>query len=163
MKKILLVATAIAMFAAVTPSVQAQTPPAGNSAPGLPQAAPNFPSKAAPATDAPATMAAPARKRAKRVSMQQRFDAANTTHDGHLTRAQATAANWGYVTKHFDVMDSTKKGYVTVADIHAFGSATRAARMQKKAVTPASSSAPMSAPPAPAVTPAPSPATPAPK
>ncbi len=155
MKKILLVATAMAVFAAVPPSVHAQTPPAGTSAPGLPQSAPNFPPKSASVTDAPAATATPTKKRAKRMSMQQRFDAANTTHDGHLTRAQAASANWGYVTKHFDVMDSTHKGYVTVADVHAYGSAARAARTQRKAATPASATTPTPATVAPAVTPAP--------
>ena len=140
------------MFAAVAPTVRAQNAPAGTSAPAGPQAAPNFPPKsgaaAASSADVPPTTTAPTKKRAKRVSMQQRFDAANTTHDGHLTRAQATTANWGYVIKHFDVMDATHKGYVTVADIHAYGSAARAARMQRKAATPAAATSPTPAAPA---------------
>lgn len=155
MNKILLAATAIALFAGMSPVVQAQTPQAGTSAPGLPQAAPNFPAKgasdapAASVTATPATTSAPAattaptgRRHAKRISLQQHFDTANTTHDGHLTRAQATAANWTYVTRHFEVMDSTHKGYVTLADIHAFGAAAHAARAQRKAAaTPASTPA----------------------
>jgi len=148
LKKILLAATAMALFAGLSPALQAQTPPAGTSAPGLPKAAPNFPARATPgaATATPATTPAPVaattaptgKKHAKRIPMQQRFDGANTTHDGHLTRAQAEAANWGYVTKHFDLMDSTHKGYVTVADVHAYGAAVHAARAQRKATaTPA--------------------------
>ena len=149
MKKVLFAATAIALCVGLASGVQAQNAPAGTAAPGLPQAAPNFPAKAAPVTDAPqSTTAKPARKRAKRMSMQQRFDAANTAHDGHLTRAQATAANWTYVIKHFDVMDTTHKGYVTIADIHAYGSAARAARAQRKAATPAATAPATSAAPA---------------
>jgi len=158
LKKILLAATAAALFAGMTPVVQAQTPPAGTSAPGLPQAAPNFPARNTPAAAVPAApsasaMAPSGKKHAKRVPMQQRFDAANTTHDGHLTRAQATAANWNYVTKHFDVMDTTHKGFVTVADVHAYGAAAHAARAQRKTATPASMTAP--ATPAPGMTAAP--------
>lgn len=157
MKKILLTATAIALFAGMSSAGWAQTPPAANSAPGLPQAAPNFPAKSTPGAaagavaPAPSTTAASAaaplssaapvgKKHNKRVSLQQHFDAANTSHDGKLTRAQATAANWGYVTKHFDVMDSTHKGYVTAADVHAYGVAAHAARAQRKGATPASTS-----------------------
>jgi len=53
------------------------------------------------------------------LSMQQRFENANTTHDGHLTLEQAKT---GYpaVARHFTAMDQDKKGYVTEEDIRAY-------------------------------------------
>ncbi len=80
-----------------------------------------------PAATAPAH-AAPAKKPVtRRVTLQQRFDAANTSHDGHLTKDQAAAANWPYVTNNFAAIDKGKKGYVTAQDIHAFAKARHAA------------------------------------
>jgi hypothetical protein len=91
--------------------------------PVLAQNAPSTTTTQAPATSAPAT--APAQKAPShhRMTLQQRFDAANTTHDGKLTKDQAAAANWSYVTRNFAAIDKDKKGYVTVQDIHAFAKA----------------------------------------
>ena len=52
-------------------------------------------------------------------TMQQRFEHANVTHDGHLTLDQAKT---GYksVARHFDAIDQDKKGYVTEDDIRAY-------------------------------------------
>lgn len=81
-------------------------------------------SPATPGTSAPATPATPAKKpAARRMTLQQRFDAANTAHDGHLTKDQATAANWPYVANNFTAMDKDKKGYITVQDIRAYAKA----------------------------------------
>lgn len=62
-----------------------------------------------------------------RMSWQQRFAQANTTHDGHLTLDQAKA---GYVSvaRHFDQIDTGKKGYVTLDDIANWHKAQRSAR-----------------------------------
>ena len=49
-----------------------------------------------------------------------RFNAANTTHDGRLTREQAQAANMPYLVRHFDQIDTQHKGYVTLGDIRAY-------------------------------------------
>lgn len=59
-----------------------------------------------------------------RMTMQERFDKANTTHDGHLTLAQAKT---GYrtVARHFAAIDTAKKGYVTIDDIKAWEKAER--------------------------------------
>jgi len=86
-----------------------------------------------------------------RQSLQQRFDAANTTHDGHLTKDQAAAAHWGYVASNFAAIDNGGKGYVTVADIHAFAHARYLARHKAAPATPAAAAAP-AAPSAPAAT-----------
>ena len=100
------------------------------------QAAPaaQAPAAAAPAQTAPATTPMKAKKH--RQTLQQRFDAANSTHDGHLTKDQAAAANWPYVTNNFATIDKDRKGYVTVQDIHAFAKARHAAAHHK--ATPAS-------------------------
>jgi hypothetical protein len=51
--------------------------------------------------------------------LQGRFQAANTTHDGKLTRDQA-AAGMPRVAQHFDEIDTQKNGYVTLPQIQAF-------------------------------------------
>jgi hypothetical protein len=62
-----------------------------------------------------------------RVTWQQRFAAANDTHDGQLTRKQA---NTGFpsVARWFDAIDLDGKGYVTEDDIAAFHKAQRQSR-----------------------------------
>lgn len=121
MHRLIPVAAVVALFAF---QAQAQTDT---------QAAP-APATQAPAAAAPAPATAPAHtamtKKAKhhhRRTLQQHFDAANTTHDGHLTKDQAAAANWSYVVNHFAAMDKDKKGYVTVQDIHAYAKSRHAA------------------------------------
>jgi hypothetical protein len=78
-----------------------------------------------PAAETPAAPGAmaPAQHKRHRMTLQQRFDAANTTHDGHLTKDQATTAKWSYVEKNFDAIDKDHKGYVTVEEIHDFAAA----------------------------------------
>ncbi len=67
--------------------------------------------------------------------MQQRFDAANTTHDGKLTLDQAKAANMTSVVNSFDKIDSGSKGYVTMDDIRAANRARRAAHRAAHSAT----------------------------
>ena len=55
-----------------------------------------------------------------------RFNAANTTHDGNLTLAQAQQAHMPMIVRHFSQIDAQSKGYVTMADIRAFRQKTRA-------------------------------------
>jgi hypothetical protein len=59
----------------------------------------------------------------------QRFEQANTTHDGHLTLEQAQA---GYksVARHFSAIDRDKKGYITEDDIKAYYKGQRALHHQ---------------------------------
>lgn len=87
------------------------------------QTAPPTPAPSAPAAAASGAAAhtAPAAQtkaspKPHRMTWQERFAAANTTHDGHLTLQQAKA---GYFTisRHFNEIDADKKGYVTVADV----------------------------------------------
>ncbi|GAB5094789.1 EF-hand domain-containing protein [Caballeronia sp. LP006] len=51
--------------------------------------------------------------------LQTRFASANTTHDGKLTRAQASSS-MPMVARHFDEIDTQKAGYVTLPQIEAF-------------------------------------------
>lgn len=63
------------------------------------------------------------------LTMTERFEQANVTHDGHLTLDQAKSA-YKSVARHFAAMDLDKKGYVTEDDIHAYYKAQRALRHQ---------------------------------
>jgi hypothetical protein len=94
-----------------------------------PPAAAAVAAPATPGTDA-AAAATPARRR--RGTLQERFDAANTTHDGHLTLEQARA-KMPSTARDFSLIDTTHKGYVTIDDIHARNRARAAARRAAKA------------------------------
>ena len=64
-----------------------------------------------------------------RLTMEQRFEQANSTHDGHLTLEQAKS---GYKTiaRHFDAIDQDKKGYITEDDIRAYNKTQRSLHRQ---------------------------------
>jgi hypothetical protein len=64
---------------------------------------------------------------------QKKFDAANTTHDGHLTLAQAQTAGMKMIVANFSAIDTQHRGYVTFNDIVAWRLDTMAARMEKRA------------------------------
>lgn len=103
-----------ALLLLAAPAYAQTTPPA--SPPPQVTAAP-------PATPAPAPQAtAPAKHH--RLTMEQRFEQANTTHDGHLTPAQAKAG-YSTVSQHFTAIDTDKKDYVTEDDIRAWEKAAR--------------------------------------
>ncbi len=61
------------------------------------------------------------------------FYAANTTHDGHLTLAQAKAAGFKPVVDNFDDIDVKKRGYVTFYDIEAWRLDEMAKRLEQRA------------------------------
>ncbi|WP_028221304.1 EF-hand domain-containing protein [Paraburkholderia oxyphila] len=56
---------------------------------------------------------------ARMQQLQSRFEAADTNHDGKLTKAEAQAG-MPLVAKNFDQIDATHKGYVTLDDIAQF-------------------------------------------
>ena len=58
----------------------------------------------------------------------QRFQAANTTHDGQLTLAQAQDGHMPMIVKHFAEIDRGNKGYVTLQDIRDWRRAQAAQR-----------------------------------
>jgi hypothetical protein len=52
--------------------------------------------------------------------MLMKFYAANTTHDGHLTLAQAKSAGLQPIVDHFSEIDTKNRGYITFYDIQAW-------------------------------------------
>jgi hypothetical protein len=62
-----------------------------------------------------------------------KFYAANTTHDGHLTLAQAKAAGFQPIVAHFTDIDVAKHGYVTFYDIQAWRLDDMAKHLEAKA------------------------------
>jgi Ca2+-binding EF-hand superfamily protein len=69
---------------------------------------------------------------ANAADMKQQFNAADSNGDGKLTREEAKAG-MPFVYKHFDEIDTSKKGYVTVEDIAARAAARRKAKGQTDA------------------------------
>lgn len=80
----------------------------------------------------PLPMADPPAPQRTRMTTEQRFHAANRTQDGRLTLEQAKE---GYktVARHFETIDTTGKGFVTLDDIRAWQKATRDARTAARA------------------------------
>ncbi len=70
--------------------------------------------------------------------LMDRFEKANTTHDGHLTQAQAESGNMPMVAKQFGAIDTDHKGYVTLQNIRQFMQARQAAHKTQGAGTPPS-------------------------
>ena len=58
----------------------------------------------------------------------RRFEAANTSHDGHLTQAQAEAAHMRGVGTHFAEIDSHHRGYVTFEELNSWRAERKVAR-----------------------------------
>ena len=122
------------------PVIPAAPKPMGAPSPSaVPPASAMPPASATPSasTMAPATgsgTGAAAAHTGRRRKLQERFDDANTTHDGHLTQEQARA-KMPSVARDFDAIDTGHKGYVTVDQIKEYrkarGAARRAARAAK--------------------------------
>ncbi len=68
--------------------------------------------------------------------MRDRFEIANTTHDGHLTQAQAQSGNMPMVAKQFGAIDTDHKGYVTLQDVRQFMQARHADHKGQGSATP---------------------------
>ena len=128
-----LTALAAAALLVVAGVAQAQTPLTGTtgplaSSPPSPSSTPvgrGTEQVAPPAT--PTT--APARRHR---TLQERFDEANTTHDGHLTLEQARA-KMPAVARDFAEIDTAKQGYVTVDQIKDHAKQVRASRRAARA------------------------------
>jgi hypothetical protein len=65
--------------------------------------------------------------------MQDKFNAANTTHDGHLTLAQAKAAGLRPVVDHFSEIDTAHHGYVTFNEVQAWHMDDMAKHLEERA------------------------------
>ena len=67
-----------------------------------------------------ATEATPAAAAARPYrSIAVRFEAANVTHDGHLTLEQAKAG-MPAIARHFDEIDTKKAGYLTLDQVRTY-------------------------------------------
>ena len=62
-----------------------------------------------------------------------KFNAANTSHDGHLTLAQAQAAQLKPIVDHFAAIDTAHRGYITFNDIMAWRLDQMAQHMEQRA------------------------------
>lgn len=103
-------------------------PPSGANAGGADVTPPDAtPHRATRHRHAAAEPAPHPRAKHPRMTWMQRFDAANTTHDGRLTQAQAKQG-YKIVARHFHEIDTEGKGYVTQNDIRAWHALQRAAR-----------------------------------
>jgi len=79
----------------------------------------SFASTGAMAQTSPQSTTSSARMDHAMQQLQTRFVAANTTHDGKLTRAQASQG-MPMVAQNFDQIDTQKAGYITLAQIEHF-------------------------------------------
>lgn len=114
---VLLAGTAVPALAQTAPTATAATP------------APNTPAQATPAQAAPAQTTGRHHARRAYVPLETRFQAANTTHDGHLTQDQARSAELMHtVAENFDSIDKAHRGYITEDDIRAWYKERRDAR-----------------------------------
>ena len=104
---------ALALALAASPALAQTQPPATASQPGSAAATP---SAAAPAPGGVNPATPSASQAARRPPLKERFEAANTTHDGRLTLEQAQAG-LPNVARHFSAIDKDKKGYVTLDEI----------------------------------------------
>lgn len=125
---VLLASTAQALTA------QAQTPLTGTTGPLT--AAPPSPSST-PIGRGTEQVAPPARPitaahTRHRRTLQERFDEANTTHDGHLTLEQARA-KMPSVARDFAAIDTANTGYVTIDQIRDHTKQARATRRAARA------------------------------
>jgi hypothetical protein len=68
----------------------------------------------------------------------EKFNAANVTHDGRLTREQAQSGGLHGVARNFDAIDREHKGYVTIQDIRDWRRARKAANSAPQSPPPQS-------------------------
>lgn len=109
----------VAALVLLAGAAHAQAPLTGTTAP--------VGSPAAPAATGTAAPAAPAHAHRRGHTLQERFDTANVTHDGHLTQEQARA-HMPAVARDFAEIDTAHQGYVTLDQIRAHNRTARAAR-----------------------------------
>ena len=120
----------VAAFLLSAGVAHAQTPLTGTTGPltAAPPSASATPIGRGTEQVAPASASRP--RRAHR-TLQERFDEANVTHDGHLTLEQARS-KMPAVARDFAAIDGDNKGYVTVDQIKEHARAARAARRAAK-------------------------------
>lgn len=85
-----------------------------------------------PSASAGAYAAGTPARHARVAAIEAKF-AANTTHDGRLTLAQARAGRLPLIVANFQVIDIYGRGYVTFNDIMAWRMDEMAARLHQRA------------------------------
>jgi hypothetical protein len=124
----------IALALATSPALALTPSPASG-----PGALPSAPVPSAPAASG-ASQANPSAQQTKRLPLQQRFEAANTTHDGHLTLEQAQTG-LPHVARHFSKIDKGAKGYVTLEEIRRYYAQSFARQHRMKQASTATTTA----------------------
>lgn len=95
----------------------------------IPAAAQTTPPASPPAVTAPAGHSGSTHHKRHYLSLAQRFQMANTSHDGHLTQDQAHSASVMHtVSENFAAIDKDHKGFVTEDDIRAWYKSRRESR-----------------------------------
>ena len=108
----------------------AQTPLTGTTGPLASSPQRTAVAPVGPGTEQVAPAAGAVHRRTHR-TLQERFDEANVTHDGHLTMEQARA-KMPAVARDFAAIDTDKKGYVTVDQIKEHTREAPAARREAR-------------------------------
>jgi len=134
-RRLLLTAALLLAPALAAPGALAQSPPAGVAGvtPGgamqggtVPSGESGMATPRMPRPGSSTTFEPGEARHGNRKTAEQRFEAANTTHDGHLTEAQAQAAHMRGVATHFAEIDSHHRGYITLEEIRAWRAERRA-------------------------------------
>lgn len=60
--------------------------------------------------------------------LRSRFEAADSTGEGHISRAQAEAAGLGFIARHFDAIDRSGHGSVSWAQVRDYLKQRQASR-----------------------------------
>ena len=123
-----LTAAALILFAAA--AAQAQTPLTGTTGPLASSPPPASATAIGRGTEQVAPPVGTMHRR--RATLQERFDEANVTHDGHLTLEQARS-KMPSVAKQFAEIDTANRGYVTLDEIKDHAKQKRAARRAARA------------------------------
>lgn len=117
-----LMASVLLLAGPASAQTPAPIPVSVSATPRLDPAAPPASTVAAARSDRHAAAQAGGDALAAKVTRQLRgsFDAADMTHRGALTRAEAQAGGFGYVARHFDAIDTRRAGEVTFADVQRY-------------------------------------------
>jgi hypothetical protein len=125
MNRLCAIGVMLALVSAATPLARAADPPA----PAVietPFRDPYVPPQSRPSQPAPAKRGMALQAQAQG-ELAAAFAAADTTHKGTLTRDEARAGGLGYVARHFDDIDTAKRGAVSFDDLVRYLDARRAA------------------------------------
>lgn len=119
-------AVMLAAAAAVAAPVAGAADPPAPAAIETPHRDPYVPPQSRPTQPAEAKRGAALQAQAQ-AELAAAFAAADTTNKGTLTREEARAAGLGYIARHFDEIDTAKRGAVSFDDLVRYLDTRRAA------------------------------------